>query len=156
MVSNVATVQLNVQSWDFPPVVPLSGTVNPVVILNRRTVSLNLPVKDDQQKQYLGVYIMSLPAKGTLYQRNPDGSRGAIIDKAFHYSFPTPSIQYASKVLNVSSFWGTTPSWNPIQVLGPQDCFVCGGCTLAWCPLTLTGTGGFAKVQRSDHIYTHP
>ena len=152
MVSNVATVQLNVQSWDFPPVVPLSGTVNPVVILNRRTVSLNLPVKDDQQKQYLGVYIMSLPAKGTLYQRNPDGSRGAIINKPFQYSFPTPSIQYASKVLNVSSFWGTTPSWNPIQVLGPQDCFVQGGCAKAWAPLTLAGTGGFAKVECSDSL----
>ena len=147
MVSNVATVQLTVKSWDFPPVIPLSVTANPVIILNRQATSLNLPVKDDQQKQYLGVYIMSLPTKGTLYQRNPDGSLGAVIDRPFQYSFPQQSIQWASKVLNVSSFWGTGPSWNPIQTLGPQDCFVAGGSSLAWAARTHSGTGGFAKVN---------
>ena len=132
IISSVETVKLSVQTWDFPPVIPLSGTANPVVIVNRQATSLNLPVKDYQQKQYLGVYILSLPTKGTLYQRNPDGSRGAIIDRPFQYSFPTPSTQYASKVLNVSSFWGTTPSWNAIQTLGKQDCFLAGSCTLSW------------------------
>ena len=139
IISNVATAQLNVQSWDFTPVIPLSGTSNPVVILNRQSTALNLPVVDDQQKQYLGVYIMSLPTKGTLYQRNLDGSLGAVIDRPFQtqYSFPTPSIQYANKVLNVSSFWGTSPSWNPIQTLGRQDCFAAGSCTKVD-PLRLT------------------
>ena len=127
MISSVATVQLSVQSWDFPPTIPSLATPNPAVILNRQAMSLNLPVKDNQQKQYLGVYIMSLPTKGTLYQRNPDGSRGAIINRPFQYSFPTPSVQYASKILNVSSFWGTSASYNPIQMLGPQDCFRFGG-----------------------------
>ena len=150
MISNIASVQISVQSWDFPPVIPLSGTANTVIILNRQTTSLTLPVKDDQQKQYLGVYIMSLPAKGTLYQRNPDGSLGVVIDRPFQYFFPTPSIQYASKVLNVSSFWGTSRSWNPINVLGPQSCFVYGDCTMSWAALTLSGTGGFAKVECSD------
>ena len=138
-------MKLSVKSWDFPPTIPLSGTANPVVIVNRQATSLNLPVKDYQQKQYLGVYIMSLPTKGTLYQRNPDGSLGIIIDKPFQYSFPTPSIQYASKVLNVSSFWGTDSSYNPIQVLGPQDCVGRGDCPKAFAPRTLHGTGGFAK-----------
>ena len=133
--------------------IPLSATANPVVILNRQAVSLNLPLKDNQQKQYLGVYIMSLPTKGTLYQRNPDGSRGAIIDKPFQYSFPTPTIQYAKKVLNVSSFWGTTPNWNPIQVLGPQDCFVAGSCTKSWAPLTISGSGGFSKVDYNPYLF---
>ena len=131
MISSPATVKLSVESWDFPPTIPLSGTTNPVIIINRQATSLNLPVKDYQQKQYLGVYIMSLPSKGTLYQRNPDGSLGNHIDKPFQYSFPTQSIQYASKILNVSSFWGTIPSWNPIQALGPQDCFNYGSCTKA-------------------------
>ena len=133
MASNVATVQLSVQSWDFPPIIPLSTTANPVVILNRQATSLNLPVKDYQQKQYLGVYIMSLPMKGTLYQRNPDGSLGTIIDRPFQYSFPTSFIQYASKVLNASSFWGPDAPWNPIQTLGPQDCFGYGVCTKGTC-----------------------
>ena len=157
MISSVATVKLSVQSWDFPPVIPLSTKANPAVILNRQAISLNLPVKDDLQKQYLGVYIMSLPTKGTLYQRNPDGSRGAIISKPFQYTFPTPTIQYASKVLNVSSFWGTTSSWNPIMALGPQDCFNEGGCAQAWAPLTIAGTGGFSKVDcnASLPLFTH-
>ena len=176
IVSNIATVQLNTQSWDFTPIIPYSSKT--VTILNRQATSLNLPVKDYQQKQYLGVYIMSLPTKGTLYQRNLDGSLGAVIDKPFQYSFTTPSVQYASKILNVSSFWGASPLYNPVQALGPQNCFTCGDCTLSWyvtiscnlilsiqsrhlstshsdssidvidatyrCPLTLSGTGGFA------------
>ena len=150
MISPVATVELTVKSWDFPPVIPLSGTANPVVIINRQATSLNLPVNDYQQKQYLGVYIMSLPAKGTLYQRNLDGSRGAIINKPFQYSFPTPSIQYASKVLNVSSFAASAAAWNAIQVLGPQDCFGFGDCSKSWAPNSLSGTGGFVKVECSD------
>ena len=149
MVSNVGTVQLSIQAWDFPPIIPLSTTASPVVILNRQATSLNLPVKDFQQKQYLGVYVLSLPTKGTLYQRNPDGSLGTVIDRPFQYSFPTPIIQYASKVLNVSSFWGTGASWNAIQALGPQDCFLCGSCTLSWCPSTISGTRDFAKVECS-------
>ena len=153
MISKVASVQLSLQSWDFPPIIPSSVVpANPVVILNRQATSLNLPVKDYQQKQYLGVYILSLPTKGTLYQRNPDGSLGAVIDRPFQYSFPTPSIQYASKVLNVSSFWGSAPTYNPIQALGPQDCFVYGDCNRAWSARTLSGTGGFAKVECSVSI----
>ena len=150
MISSVATVKLSIQSWDFPPVIHLSGTANPVTIVNRQATPLNLPVKDDQQKQYLGVYIRSLPAKGTLFQRNPDGSLGAVINKPFQYSFPTPSIQYASKVLNVSSFWGTASPYNPIKALGPQDCFFEAGCVNAWSTNTYSGTGGFAKVVCSD------
>ena len=150
MISSVAKVKLTVQSWNFPPVIPLSGKDNHVIIVNRQVTSLTLPVKDDQQKQYLGVYIMSLPTKGTLYQRNPDGSLGAVISKPFQYSFPTPSIQYASKVLNVSSFWGSGASWNPIQGLGPQDCFVSGSCTKACSFSSTSGTGGFDKVECSD------
>ena len=146
LISSVATVKLSIQSWDFPPVIP--DLTNAITILNRQATSLNLPVKEDQQKQYLGVYIMSLPTKGTLYQRNPDGSPGTIIDRPFQYSFPTPSIQYASKVLNVSSFWGgTSAAYAPTQALGPQDCFGFGGCWKAWSGLTEQGTGGFAKVK---------
>ena len=156
MISSVATVQLSIQSWDFTPIIP--APANSVMILNRQATSINLPVKDYQQKQYLGVYIMSLPTKGTLYQRKPDGSLGAVIDRPFQYSFSTPSIQYASKVLNVSSFWGISSLYNPIQTLGPQNCFTCGDCTMAWCPRTVSGTGGFAKVECSDHtvfLFTH-
>ena len=145
-------MKLSIQTWDFPPKIP--PPANPTMILNRQPTSLNLPVKDYQQNQYLGVYILSLPTKGTLYQRNLDGSLGAVIDRPFQYSFPTPTIQYASKVMNVSSFWGTSASWNAIQVLGPQDCFLCGSCTLSWCPRTLAGSGGFIKVECSDLLQT--
>ena len=150
MVSSVATIKISVQSWDFPPVIPSSATANPVVIVNRQATSLNLPVKDNQQKQYLGVYIMSLPTKGTLYQRNPDGSLGTVIDRPFQYSFPAQSVQYANKVLNVSSFWTSSADWSPIQALGPQDCFGYAGCRRAWTANTFSGTGGFAKVECSD------
>ena len=44
----------------------------------------------------------------------------------------TPSYQYATKVMNVSSFWGTGMEYNPGQTLGPQDVFRYGDCGQSW------------------------
>ena len=70
---------------------------------------------------------------GTLYQVLSDGTRGAVIDKIYSaYMKNTPSYQYATKVMNVSSFWGTGIEYDPGQALGPQDVFRYGDCGQSW------------------------
>lgn len=70
---------------------------------------------------------------GTLYQVLSDGSRGPVIDKIYSaYVKESPSYQYATKVMNVSSFWGTTEEYSPGRALGPQDVFLYGDCSLSW------------------------
>ena len=119
------------------------------MIKNRKTPLLNLPIVDVLQKQFLGVNIFSLPTKGTLYQRNRDGSIGAPITSIYQRSAALAvisSTQYATKVANCSSFWGGSLSWSPLQALGPQNCpNVVADCVHAWSPLTELGTGGFAS-----------
>ena len=72
---------------------------------------------------------------------------GAPITGAYQQSTTVeirPLIQYASRVYNVSSFWGGSSDWSPLQALGPQDCpNVAADCTKAWCTLTMNGDGGF-------------
>jgi hypothetical protein len=95
---------------------------------------------------YLGVYITALPKKGKLYQYNDDGTKGAEINQAYSaYRLVAPSYQYASKVLNVSSFWGSGVAYNPIQTLGVQNAFTYGDSPLTWSPLTMNGEGGMAN-----------
>jgi hypothetical protein len=139
--STTATMSMLVRSWDFPPAVPILAQRQS--IFNRKETVFKFPVKDLYQKQFIGVYIMTIPKKGKLYQINPDGSKGAPITKPYaRVTRDEPIIQYAMKVNNVSSFWGGSSDWSPLQVLGPQDCFEPFDCTRAWCPLTMHGTGG--------------
>ena len=52
--------------------------------------------------QFVAVYITTLPTKGTLYQRNSDGSLGAPITQTFvRATEDNPLVQYAIKVRNV-------------------------------------------------------
>ena len=110
------------------------------MIKNRKTTLLNLPIVDALQKQFLGVNIFSLPTKGNLFQRNPDGSLGAPITSIYSRSAAlniVPSVQYATAVANCSSFWGGSLDWSPLQTLGPQNCAnVAADCDKAWSPLT--------------------
>ena len=74
-------MQVSIQSWNYPPVVPGSTSVT---VLDRQPTIVDLVAVDPTQKQFIGVYITALPTKGTLYQRLENGSRGNIID--FEYS----------------------------------------------------------------------
>ena len=74
-------MQVSIQSWNYPPVVPGSTSVT---VLDRQPTIVDLVAVDPSQKQFIGVYITALPTKGTLYQRLENGSRGSIVD--FEYS----------------------------------------------------------------------
>jgi hypothetical protein len=146
LVSSVVTVVLTVSAWNVPPVIPPVHVTK--IILDRKPTPVRLDVVDVLQKQYLGVYIMSMPTKGTLYQRMPNGTIGPPILGAYQRTFvmnAPPLIQYATAVLNVSSFWGGSKDWSPLQTLGPKDCFAASDCTKAWSPLTMNGQSGFAS-----------
>jgi hypothetical protein len=70
--SSVVTVSISIESWDFPPSIPLLTNLS---VTDRREVTVALEV-GDLDKPYVGVYITSLPKKGKIYQVNEDGSRG--------------------------------------------------------------------------------
>jgi hypothetical protein len=56
-----------------------------------------------------------------------------VIDKLYSaYLKNIPVYQFASKVLNVSSFWGSSDDYSPKRALGPQDCFIYGDCAHSW------------------------
>lgn len=136
-------MQITVQTWNYPPVVPGTSTHT---VRDRSDLAINLSASDVNQKQFIGVYITSLPTKGKLYQRLADGSRGAVIDKLFSaYTRSVPTYQYGLKVINVSSTWGNSKDYSPSHALGPQDCNIYGDCAKAWCPQTADGDGGLAN-----------
>jgi len=157
VVSAPVTVTLTVSAWAYPPsipAIPLTATV-----VNRQPLLIRLPVTDPTSKQFLGVNIFSLPSKGTLHQRNADGTVGAPITQVYQRSTAlsaVPTVQYATGVANVSSFWGASKDYAPLQALGPKDCpNVAADCAKAWCPLTMRGTGGLASGGGQGLTFSH-
>jgi hypothetical protein len=135
-----AGVQINVQAWDDPPLLIPLTTKN---IVERKEIVIELGATDTTSKTYLGVYIMSLPAKGKLYQYLENGVKGEEIDQAYSaYRQIAPIYNYASEVMNVSSFWGSGPYYSPLMLFGEQEIFTYGGSQLTWTPLTADGYGG--------------
>mmetsp|Transcript_9320 Transcript_9320/g.9396 ORF Transcript_9320/g.9396 Transcript_9320/m.9396 type:complete len:1334 (-) Transcript_9320:2058-6059(-) len=150
---SAASVKVDIQSWDYPPSVPAKISL---VSSNRQEKNIPLQVEDSNSKQFVGIYILSLPAKGKLYQVDGSGNKRAEITQVFSpYIIQAPVYQYASAVVNVSSFWGGSMSWSPLQTLGPQDCFVYGDCILSWSPLTIDGAGGFASGEGNGVKYAN-
>jgi len=145
LVSAPATVHLDVSAWNDPPRIPPAW--KKVAVTAHQATSISLPVYDTTSGQYVAVFITSLPTKGILYQRNRDGSLGAPITQAFGTGGVTTNVkvQYATGVANVSSFWGGSVAYSPLQALGPQNCFEAVDCQLAWCTATKNGLGGFAS-----------
>ena len=156
LVSTPVTVRLAVSTWNFPPVIPTLPTTQ--IITDRKATPIRLDVTDRLQKQFLGVNILSLPTKGRLHQRLPDGSLGPPITGDYKSpSLPaTPLVQYALTVANVSSFWGEHESWSPHQALGPKDCpNIAEDCLTAWCPLTMNGDGGYVAGAGQGLTYAN-
>jgi hypothetical protein len=143
LVSDSVSLAIEIDSWNYTPDVPL--ITSNITVTGRGNVTITLEAVDALQKQFLGVYVKSLPSKGKLYQRLEDGTRGAVISDTSSSVLRTYLHQYAIAVLNVSSFWGGGSDWSPLQSLGSQDCLVYGDCRLSWSPLTADGTGGFAS-----------
>ena len=59
LASAEAWVNVDVQSWNFPPVVHSQGQL---ISVNREPITVNLTVAD--YTKYVGMYIMTLPTKG--------------------------------------------------------------------------------------------
>lgn len=74
----------------------------------------------------LAGHITTLPTKGTLYAVNGSGHRTAIDAEYNPFDVGSPVLrQYLSRVVSVSSFWGSEPpyaGYHPLGVLGPPDC----------------------------------
>ena len=70
-------------------------------------------------KQVLAGYITQLPTKGLLYAVNATGQR-TLIDSAYNsFDVGHPVVrQYLSRVLRVSSFWGSDPPYASYHALG--------------------------------------
>jgi hypothetical protein len=125
LASKETMVEINVQAWNDPPIVTPLTTCN---IVDRHETVIELGAADPTSKAFLGVYIMSLPKKGKLFQHLEDGSKGAEINQAYSaYRQTAPVYQYASSVMNVSSYWGSGPFYSPLQLFGPQQVFAYGG-----------------------------
>jgi hypothetical protein len=71
--SNQASVKISIQSWNYPPSIPALTNLS---IVDRNYTTIDLKVDDLNNKQFVGVYITSLPKKAKLYQVKEDGSRG--------------------------------------------------------------------------------
>ena len=89
-----------------------------------QAVLLNL--SDFERNQVLAGHVTVLPKKGTLYSVDGEGARTAITEAYNAFDVGTPVLrQYLSRVLRVSTFWGSDPpyaGYHPLGILGPPDC----------------------------------
>ena len=87
-------------------------------------VLLNL--SDFERNQVLAGHVTVLPKKGKLYSVDGEGARTEITEAYNAFDVGTPVLrQYLSRVLNVSTFWGSDPpyaGYHPLGILGPPDC----------------------------------
>ena len=85
-----------------------------------------LQLNDSELGQVLAGHITTLPTKGTLYAVNGSGHRTAINAQYNPFDVGSPVLrQYLSRVVAVSSFWGSSPpyaGYHPLGILGPPDC----------------------------------
>lgn len=105
---------------------------------------VNLTVRDLEQPQCedlassrctLEVYISKLPTKGRLFAEGDNSYEMTQGTSTYPITTPYDNYyvggdrlqQYASRVVGVSSFWGSNPletGYHPINIIGPPDCSV--------------------------------
>ena len=102
---------------DLPSVTSLSVATEEDAQPDGFSIVLNLT--DAEAGQVLAGYITRAPSKGVLYAQGPDGER-VRIDGGFNsFDVGTPTVQqYVSRVLAVSSFWGSLPPYAGYHALG--------------------------------------
>ena len=88
--------------------------------------AFDLNLTDAETNQVLGGFISRLPTKGRLFSVNASGSRTLIDDVYNPFDVGAPVVrQYLSRVVRVSSFWGSNPpyaGYHALGILGPPDC----------------------------------
>ena len=87
---------------------------------------ITLQLNDSEVGQVLAGQIVQLPSKGTLYVVNSSGYRTPIDAGVNPFDVGSPVLrQYLSRVVAVSSHWGSNPpysGYHPLGILGPPDC----------------------------------
>ena len=87
---------------------------------------ITLELSDLELGQVLTGYITRLPSQGTLFAVNSSGHRTPIGADYNPFDVGSPVLrQYLSRVVAVSSFWGSNPpysGYHPLGILGPPDC----------------------------------
>jgi hypothetical protein len=87
---------------------------------------LNITMHDIEAGQPLSGSVTRLPTKGSLYVTNATGAR-QLIQRAYNEFDVGANVrrQFLSRVLRVSSFWGSNPpeaGYHALGVLGRPDC----------------------------------
>ena len=85
-----------------------------------------LELSDSELGQVLAGHITRLPSQGTLFTVNSSGHRTPIDAEYNPFDIGSPVLrQYLSRVVAVSSFWGSNPpysGYHPLGILGVPDC----------------------------------
>lgn len=131
LVSNTATVTLNVKSFDD---LPSTASQSVVMVEDGGPVLISLAAADPDAGTPLDMYIATLPTRGKLYLTSDGTLAGerTLIDRPYSFFDVGSDVQaqYLDQVVAVSSFWGLPPdaSYHPLTVLGPPDCSTQGEC----------------------------
>ena len=131
IVSNTATVTLNIKAFDDKP-----GTVAAsIAMVEDGTAQLiTLNASDSEPGTPLDLYIKTLPSRGKLYLTSDGTLTGTrtLIDRPFNNFDVGDDVQaqYLAGVEKVSSFWGGPPhsGYHPLTIIGPPDCATQGEC----------------------------
>ncbi|GMH53283.1 hypothetical protein TL16_g01415 [Triparma laevis f. inornata] len=104
-------------------------------------IDLNAQVVDPDTN-FFTVIVDELPILGTLYYEND--AMTTAIEKFDPFAAPLPIMQYASTILETSTFWPSdVGAWDPNQSLGAGDIDpqVWGDSKQGYCPYSRDGTG---------------
>ena len=106
---------------DIPAVLDVSVSID-----EDTEKEITLQLSDSELGQVLAGHITRLPSKGTLFAVNGSGHRMPIGAKYNPFDVGSPVLrQYLSRVVAVSSFWGSSPpysGYHPLGILGAPDC----------------------------------
>ena len=118
--SEPTTITLDVIPVDDRP----SVSSQSVVVEEDASFAIVLNLTDAEVGQVLAGYITRPPSKGVLYALGPNGERMRIDGSFDAFDVGTQTVrQYVSRVLAVSSFWGSLPpyaSYHPLGILGAR------------------------------------
>ncbi|GMI14553.1 hypothetical protein TrVE_jg10525 [Triparma verrucosa] len=122
------------------PTIAANSTNNTFTVRDKQNASF--AVDFGSRTGHLPVLIKKLPSNGTLYALEGDQRYSPLTVHFSQHPYVGEMIsEYASKIVNVSSYWhDATGSWGPQKILGASDCDVAyRDCSNAWCPALMTG-----------------
>jgi hypothetical protein len=134
LTSQTATVVINIEGQnDLPTGQSDILTLTEDSVPNGVLIRLN--ATDAEMGTALERVIKQLQTKGRLFQTSDgtlSGARTPILTPYNLFDVGSMIEQYASRVISVSSFWGSPPyaGYHPLNFLGPPDCSTYGECPM--------------------------